>query len=251
MRGSLVLDMSQFLSGPFAALRLGDLGARVIKIERPDGGDLCRRLYLTDTEIGGDSTLFHAINRGKLGFAADFKNPADVAAVKQLDRQGRRDHPELPPRRRRTARARLRERESDQPAHRLRLDHRLWRGRPVGDAAGPGPARAGALRPHVAERRPRPGAGAVRPRHRRSACGRRDRAGRARRARAARPDRGGRAYRDEPPRGAGRFPVRGAHDLSQRRRPHADALGVPQRARLSRRALRRLRDPRRLGSPSP
>jgi crotonobetainyl-CoA:carnitine CoA-transferase CaiB-like acyl-CoA transferase len=84
LEGVLVLDMSQFLSGPFAALRLGDLGARVIKIERPDGGDLCRRLYLTDTEIGGDSTLFHAINRGKLGFAADFKSPADVAAVKGL-----------------------------------------------------------------------------------------------------------------------------------------------------------------------
>jgi CoA:oxalate CoA-transferase len=84
LEGLLVLDMSQFLSGPFAALRLGDLGARVVKIERPDGGDLCRRLYLTDTEIGGDSTLFHAINRGKLSFAADFKNPADVAAVKAL-----------------------------------------------------------------------------------------------------------------------------------------------------------------------
>jgi CoA:oxalate CoA-transferase len=84
LEGLLVLDMSQFLSGPFAALRLGDLGARVIKIERPDGGDLCRRLYLTDTEIGGDSTLFHAINRGKLSFAADFKNPSDVAAVKAL-----------------------------------------------------------------------------------------------------------------------------------------------------------------------
>ena len=84
LEGLIVLDMSQFLSGPFAALRLGDLGARVIKIERPDGGDLCRRLYLTDTEIGGDSTLFHAINRGKLGFAADFKNTADVAAVKSL-----------------------------------------------------------------------------------------------------------------------------------------------------------------------
>jgi CoA:oxalate CoA-transferase len=84
LEGLTVLDMSQFLSGPFAALRLGDLGARVIKVERPDGGDLCRRLYLTDTEIGGDSTLFHAINRGKLGFVADFKNPADVTAVKGL-----------------------------------------------------------------------------------------------------------------------------------------------------------------------
>ena len=82
--GLLVLDMSQFLSGPYAALRLADLGARVIKVERPDGGDLCRRLYLTDTEIGGDSTLFHAINRGKESFAADLKNPADLAALWKL-----------------------------------------------------------------------------------------------------------------------------------------------------------------------
>lgn len=82
--GILVLDLSQFLSGPFSALRLQDLGARVIKIERPDGGDLCRRLYLSDTEIGGDLTLFHAINRGKQSFAADFKNAADLAAVKAL-----------------------------------------------------------------------------------------------------------------------------------------------------------------------
>ena len=82
--GILVLDLSQFLSGPFAALRLADLGARVIKVERPDGGDLCRRLYLSDTELGGDSTLFHAINRGKESFAADFKNPADIEAVRKL-----------------------------------------------------------------------------------------------------------------------------------------------------------------------
>ena len=82
--GILVLDMSQFLSGPFTALRLLDLGARVIKIERPDGGDLGRRLYLSDTEIGGDSTLFHAINRGKESFAADFKNAADLEAVRGL-----------------------------------------------------------------------------------------------------------------------------------------------------------------------
>ena len=82
--GILVLDMSQFLSGPFTALRLLDLGARVIKIERPDGGDLCRRLYLSDTEIGGDSTIFHAINRGKQSFAADYKNSADLEAVKTL-----------------------------------------------------------------------------------------------------------------------------------------------------------------------
>ena len=53
LQGLLVLDLSQFLAGPSAALRLGDLGARVIKVERPGGGDICRQLYLTDTEIGG------------------------------------------------------------------------------------------------------------------------------------------------------------------------------------------------------
>lgn len=82
--GLLVLDMAQFLSGPSAALRLGDLGARVIKIERPGSGDICRQLYLSDTRVGGDSTLFHAINRNKESFAADLKDPADLAQVRGL-----------------------------------------------------------------------------------------------------------------------------------------------------------------------
>ncbi|MCO4318226.1 CoA transferase [Phyllobacterium sp. 21LDTY02-6] len=84
LEGLLVLDMSQFLSGPYAALRLLDLGARIIKVERPDGGDLSRGLYLSDTEIGGDSTIFHAINRGKESIALDMKNEADMAALKTL-----------------------------------------------------------------------------------------------------------------------------------------------------------------------
>ncbi|MEC3909255.1 CaiB/BaiF CoA-transferase family protein [Sphingobium sp. CR2-8] len=75
--GLLVLDMAQFLSGPSAALRLGDLGARVIKVERPGAGDICRSLYLTDTDIGGDSTLFHAINRNKESIALDYRDEAD------------------------------------------------------------------------------------------------------------------------------------------------------------------------------
>src|SRR6188768_4418539 len=84
LSGLVVVDMSQFLSGPYASLRLLDLGARVIKIERPDGGDLSRRLYLSDTEIGGDSTIFHAINRGKESLAIDLKNPEDLAALRRL-----------------------------------------------------------------------------------------------------------------------------------------------------------------------
>lgn len=82
--GLTVIDMSQFLSGPYCSLRLLDLGARVIKIERPDGGDLSRRLYLSDTEIGGDSTLFHAINRGKESLAIDLKNDQDLDFLRVL-----------------------------------------------------------------------------------------------------------------------------------------------------------------------
>ncbi len=84
LAGTLVLDMSQFLSGPFAALRLADLGARVIKIERPDGGDLARRLYLSDTDIGGDSTIFHAINRSKESLVLNLKRPEDVKCLMTL-----------------------------------------------------------------------------------------------------------------------------------------------------------------------
>ncbi|MGU3398969.1 CaiB/BaiF CoA transferase family protein [Brucellaceae bacterium D45D] len=84
LSGLVVVDMSQFLSGPYCSLRLMDLGARVIKIERPDGGDLSRRLYLSDTEIGGDSTIFHAINRGKESLSLDLKNPDDLASLKTL-----------------------------------------------------------------------------------------------------------------------------------------------------------------------
>lgn len=84
LAGLLIVDMSQFLSGPYASLRLMDLGARVIKIERPDGGDLSRRLYLSDTEIGGDSTIFHAINRAKESLAIDLKSESDLASLRKL-----------------------------------------------------------------------------------------------------------------------------------------------------------------------
>lgn len=84
LEGLLVLDFSQFLAGPAACLRLADLGARVIKIERPVVGDLCRQLYISNLELDGDSTLFHSINRNKQSFAADLKNPRDLAIVKQL-----------------------------------------------------------------------------------------------------------------------------------------------------------------------
>ena len=84
LEGLLVLDFAQFLAGPFAATRLADLGARVIKIERPGTGDICRHLYVSNLSLDGDSTLFHSINRNKQSLAADLKDPADIASVRKL-----------------------------------------------------------------------------------------------------------------------------------------------------------------------
>lgn len=85
--GLVVVDFSQFLAGPFATLRLQEMGARVIKVENPNGGDLCRRIYHSDTDIRGESTLFHAINRGKESICLDLKSPQGLAQAKQLVQQ--------------------------------------------------------------------------------------------------------------------------------------------------------------------
>jgi CoA:oxalate CoA-transferase len=84
LAGLLVLDFSQFLAGPSATLRLADMGATVIKIERPVTGDSCRQLYISDLQIDGDSTLFHTINRNKRSYAADLKSPGDLRAIRHL-----------------------------------------------------------------------------------------------------------------------------------------------------------------------
>jgi len=80
----LVIDFSQFLSGPSAGLRLADMGARVIKIEKSGTGDICRELYVSDVMLEGESTIFHAINRNKESYAANLKDETDLAKVKML-----------------------------------------------------------------------------------------------------------------------------------------------------------------------
>jgi CoA:oxalate CoA-transferase len=82
--GFLVLDFSQFLAGPVAALRLADLGARVIKIERPRTGDLGRTLAFAGMTLDGDTLSFQIMNRGKESYAADLKDSDDLAAVRRL-----------------------------------------------------------------------------------------------------------------------------------------------------------------------
>lgn len=82
--GILVLDFCQYLAGPSAALRLADLGARVIKIERPGRGDGSRHLVLEGCISDGDSVNFHNINRNKESATFNTKDPTDLAMVKKL-----------------------------------------------------------------------------------------------------------------------------------------------------------------------
>ena len=80
----IVLDFSQYLSGPSAALRLADFGARVIKIERPGCGDNSRHLKLHNLDYMGDSVLFQTINRNKESFCANLKSEKDIDLIKKL-----------------------------------------------------------------------------------------------------------------------------------------------------------------------
>ncbi|TCC90033.1 CoA transferase [Pedobacter frigiditerrae] len=80
----LVIDFSQFLSGPSASLRLADMGARVIKVERLGVGDICRTLYTSNLIMNGESSVFHAINRNKESFEVDLKSEEDCEMVREL-----------------------------------------------------------------------------------------------------------------------------------------------------------------------
>ncbi len=84
LEGLIVLEFSQYLSGPSAGLRLADLGARVIKIERPGTGDAGRKLSIKDLWVDENSLLFHTINRNKESFTANLKDEEDLGHVKKL-----------------------------------------------------------------------------------------------------------------------------------------------------------------------
>lgn len=84
LHGITVLDFSQFLAGPVAAMRLADLGARVIKIERPGTGDIGRTLAFAGRVADEETVSFHAMNRNKEGMTADLKNRADLERVRDL-----------------------------------------------------------------------------------------------------------------------------------------------------------------------
>jgi formyl-CoA transferase len=80
--GITVLDATQVMAGPYCAMLLADMGARVIKVEPPDG-DSTRSMAGAK---GNDSAAFNAVNRGKLGMVVDFNTEKGRSVFKRLAR---------------------------------------------------------------------------------------------------------------------------------------------------------------------
>jgi crotonobetainyl-CoA:carnitine CoA-transferase CaiB-like acyl-CoA transferase len=78
-----ILDFSRILAGPFATMVLADLGADVIKVERPGDGDETRS-WGPPYDERGDATYFQAINRNKRSVALDLADPAGLAHARRL-----------------------------------------------------------------------------------------------------------------------------------------------------------------------
>jgi formyl-CoA transferase len=85
LAGIRVLELGQVLSGPFAGAILADLGAEVLKIERPEGGDDARNMGPPFRH--GDALNFHLFNRGKKSIALDLKSAAGIEALHILAEQ--------------------------------------------------------------------------------------------------------------------------------------------------------------------
>src|SRR5271165_3293545 len=82
LAGIRVIEVGQAFAGPLAGAILGDMGADVIKVEKPDGGDDAR--LWGPPFLDGDAVTFHSINRGKRSVTLDIKSPADVAKLTAL-----------------------------------------------------------------------------------------------------------------------------------------------------------------------
>jgi crotonobetainyl-CoA:carnitine CoA-transferase CaiB-like acyl-CoA transferase len=86
LEGLRVLDASQMLAGPMAGMRLGDLGADVIKVEPPESGEFNRTHGYGGVTLNGHMTTFLALNRNKRSLAIDLKDPAGREAFYDLVR---------------------------------------------------------------------------------------------------------------------------------------------------------------------
>jgi crotonobetainyl-CoA:carnitine CoA-transferase CaiB-like acyl-CoA transferase len=83
LHGIKVLDLSRVLAGPICTMLLGDLGADVLKVERPGSGDESRS-WGPPFDAQGRSAYYLSVNRNKLGIALDFDEPADRSVIAAL-----------------------------------------------------------------------------------------------------------------------------------------------------------------------
>jgi crotonobetainyl-CoA:carnitine CoA-transferase CaiB-like acyl-CoA transferase len=86
LEGVLVLDLSRVLAGPYCTMMLGDLGARVIKVEHPEDGDVTRAWGPPYHAATGLSAYYLAINRNKESIALDLATPAGAESVRRISR---------------------------------------------------------------------------------------------------------------------------------------------------------------------
>jgi crotonobetainyl-CoA:carnitine CoA-transferase CaiB-like acyl-CoA transferase len=84
LAGYRIIDLTQMLAGPLCGMRLGDLGADVIKVEPPGSGEFNRTHSLAGAYVNGEATTFLALNRNKRSVAIDLKHPQGVATFKDL-----------------------------------------------------------------------------------------------------------------------------------------------------------------------
>ena len=80
LEGLLVVSLEQAVAAPFVSSRLADAGARVIKIERPEG-DFARNY---DDVVKGNSAYFVWLNRGKESIAMDLRQPSEISLLKSM-----------------------------------------------------------------------------------------------------------------------------------------------------------------------
>ena len=237
-----ILDFSRILAGPFATMMLADLGADVLKVERPGAGDETRS-WGPPFDAQGRATYFQSVNRNKHSVVLDLTAEADLARARELAREADVVVENFRPDVMDKLGLGYERLSAENPRPHLLLDHRLRRRRGR-RAARLRPARPGARRPDEHHRVP----GGRAPEGRRRAGGHPGRAVRLGRdpGRAAppRPHRRGPARGGQPALGAAgraRQPGVGIHDRRQRAEPdgqrppqHLALRAVPHRRRRPR-----------------
>lgn len=81
LSGVKVIELAHIMAGPVCGMMLADMGADVIKVDKPTGDDTCR---MVPPEIGGEAAAYMMMNRNKRGIALNLKEPEALEALRKL-----------------------------------------------------------------------------------------------------------------------------------------------------------------------